>query len=122
MKLKTLHVGIMSKEAYKNRTMAIAKGDYKVKKDEPKIWFESLKSMAQILSNENQELLKVILTNHPKSLKELEDLTGRAKSNLSRTLKTLERYGIVELHKEKHSVVAKVKAINFKVEFGLSAA
>jgi DNA-binding transcriptional ArsR family regulator len=50
------------------------------------------------------------------------DLTGRAKSNLSRTLKTLERYGIVELHKEKRSVVAKVKAINFKVEFGLSAA
>jgi len=74
------------------------------------------------LSNENQELLRTILINHPKSLKELEELTGRAKSNLSRTLKTLERYGIVALHKEKQSLVPEVKAINFKVEFGLVAA
>ncbi len=122
MRLKTLTVGIMSKEDYKTRTMAIIRGEYKVKKNEPKVWFESIKSMAQILSNENQELLRVILTNNPKSLKELEALTGRAKSNLSRTLKTLERYGIVALHKEKKSVVPEVKATNFKVEFGLDAA
>ncbi len=115
-------VGIMSREAYKARTIAIAKGKYKIKKNEPKIWFESIKSLAQILSNENQDLLKIILKNNPKSLKELESLTGRAKSNLSRTLKTLERYGIVELHKENKALVAEVKATNFKVEFGLSAA
>jgi len=122
MKLKTVTVGIMSKVDYKNRTMAIARGEYKPKKDEPKIWFESIKSMAQILSNENQELLKIILKNAPKSLKELEELTGRAKSNLSRTLKTLERYGIVELHKEKQAVIPEVIATDFRVEFGLSAA
>ena len=122
MKLKTIIVGIMPKEEYKNRTMAIVRSDYIPKKNEPKVWFESIKSMAQILSNENQELLKIILRYAPKSLKELEDLTGRAKSNLSRTLKTLERYGIVELHKEKQSVVPKVLATNFRVEFGLSAA
>ncbi len=122
MKLKTMTVGIMSTEAYKERTIAIAKGEYKIKKNEPKIWFESIKSLAQILSNENQELLKIILENNPKSLKELESLTGRAKSNLSRTLKTLERYGIVELHKENKALIAEVKATSFKVEFGLSAA
>ena len=112
----------MPMEQYKKRTMNIAKGLYKPKKDEPKVWFESVKSMAQILSNENQDLLQVILDNHPKSLKELEELTGRAKSNLSRTLKTLERYGIVELHKEKNSLVPEVKATQFKVEFGFEAA
>lgn len=122
MKMKTIVVGIMPLDEYKKRTIAIAKGEYKVKKDEPKVWFESVKSMAQILSSENQELLKVILENHPKSLKELEDLTGRAKSNLSRTLKTLERYGIVELHKENNALVPEVKATHFKVEFGLEAA
>ena len=42
MKLKTITVGIMSKEDYKNRTMAIVKGEYKPKKDDPKIWFESI--------------------------------------------------------------------------------
>ncbi|MCW8895759.1 transcriptional regulator [Sulfurimonas sp.] len=119
MKLETLRVGIMPLQQYKKRTIAIAKGEYTPKKDEPKIWLESLKSMAQILSNENQELLKVILINNPKSLAELEKLTGRAKSNLSRTLKTLQRYGIVDLTKEKNTLIAEVRATNFKVEFGL---
>ena len=121
MKMKTIRVGIMSMEQYKQRTINIAKGIYKPKKDEPKVWFESVKSMAQILSNENQNLLQVILDNNPQSLTELEALTGRAKSNLSRTLKTLERYGIVELHKEKNALVAEVKATQFQVEFGLVA-
>ena len=121
MKDKTINVGIMSLELYKQRTIAIAKGKYTPKKDEPKIWFESVKSMAQILSSENQQLLKVILDNSPKSLGELESLTGRAKSNLSRTLKTLERYGIVELHKENRALIPEVKATHFKVEFGFEA-
>ena len=122
MKMKTIRVGIMPMQQYRQRTIDIAKGVYKPKKDEPKIWFESVKSMAQILSNENQDLLQVILDNHPKSLKELEELTGRAKSNLSRTLKTLERYGIVELHKQNNALVPEVKATHFTVEFGLEAA
>ncbi len=122
MKMKTIRVGIMSLKQYKQRTINIAKGIYKPKEDEPKVWFESIKSMAQILSNENQELLKTIIDNNPQSLKELEELTGRAKSNLSRTLKTLERYGIVELHKQRSALVPEVKATNFKVEFGLDAA
>ncbi len=119
--MKTITVGIMSKEAYKQRTIDIAKGIYVPKKNEPKVWFESMKSMAQILSNDNQALLKTILEHKPKSLKELETLTGRAKSNLSRTLKTLERYGIVELEKIERTLVPKVKATHFKVEFGFEA-
>ncbi|WP_294951023.1 MarR family transcriptional regulator [Sulfurovum sp.] len=119
MRAKTIYIGIMSKEAYKQRTMAIARGEYTPKKNEPKIWFESLKSMSQILSNENRRLLRTILDKKPASLAELEEMTGRKKSNLSRTLKTLERYGIVALHKEKNRVIPEVKATEFKVEFGL---
>jgi len=122
MTSKTIKVGIMSKEQYKARTIAIAKGEYTPKKNEPKIWFESIKSLAQILSNENQQLLKTILDHKPKSLKELEELTGRAKSNLSRTLKTLERYGIVELKKENRNIQVEVKVTHFQVEFGVAAA
>jgi predicted transcriptional regulator len=44
-----------------------------------------------------------------------------AKSNLSRTLKTLERYGIVELHKENRNLVPEVKATQFHIEFGITA-
>ena len=120
--MKTLKVGIISKDDYKKRTIDIAKGIYKPKKDEPKVWFESIKSMAQILSNENQKILRVILEHRPASLQELVELTGRAKPNLSRTLKTLERYGIVELHKQSRKVVPEVKATHFSVEFGLDVA
>ena len=116
---KTVYVGIMSKKAYRERTTAIARGEYVPREDEPKIWFESLQSMAQVLSNENRELLKVILEKKPKSLAELEAMTGRKKPNLSRTLRTLERYGIVKLHKERNRTVPEVLATEFRVEFGL---
>jgi predicted transcriptional regulator len=120
MKSKILYVGIMNKADYIKRTISIAKGEYKPKADEPKVWFESIKSLAQVLSNENQELLKIIDDKHPRSLTELEVLSGRKKSNLSRTLKTLERYGIVQLHKEKNNLIPTVHATDFRVEFGLS--
>ncbi|MDP2228085.1 MAG: MarR family transcriptional regulator [Moraxellaceae bacterium] len=120
MTMQVLKVGIISREDYIMRTKAIAKGEYRPKKDEPKVWFESLKSMAEVLSNENQELLRLILEKKPKSLTDLEVLSGRNKSNLSRTLKTLERYGIVELERDNRKLIPKVHAINFSVEFGLT--
>ena len=116
---KVMKVGIISKEDYVKRTMEIAKGKYIPREDEPKIWFESLKSMSQVLSSDNQNLLKVIIEHNPRSLTELEKLSDRKKSNLSRTLKTLERYGIVELPKKDGRLVPKVIATDFNVQFGL---
>ncbi|MDT8273368.1 MAG: transcriptional regulator, partial [Desulfomonilia bacterium] len=104
MKTNILRVGILPRNEYRKRTIAIARGDYIPRRDEPKIWFESLQSMAQVLSNENQELLRVIVKKKPASLKELEIATGRKSSNLSRTLKMMARYGIVELEKEQKSI------------------
>ena len=116
---KVMNVGIISKEDYRKRTIAIAKGEYKPRKNEPKIWFESLNSMAQTLNSDNQELLRIILEKKPASLAELETMTGRRKSNLSRTLKTLERYGVVQLNQQGKRLVPEVTATDFKVEFGL---
>ena len=116
-----MNVGIISRESYKKRTIAIAKGAYKPKLNEPKVWFESIKSLSQVLSNENQELLKLIIKYKPKSLTELEKISHRKKSNLSRTLKTLENYGIISLDKENGKVIPTVKATDFKVEFGLNS-
>jgi predicted transcriptional regulator len=121
MKKKVLKIGILSRENYKKRTIAIARGEYKPKKGEPKVWFESINSMAQVLSSENQKLLKVINENKPTSLKELEVVTGRKSSNLSRTLKTMSRYGIVDLVKQNKSIKPVVKATDFKVEFGIDS-
>ncbi|MCG8337416.1 MAG: MarR family transcriptional regulator [Proteobacteria bacterium] len=119
MATKVMKVGIISKQDYIKRTIAIANGEYKPRKDEPKIWFDSIKSMAQVLGNENQELLRLIINYKPHSLSELERISKRKKSNLSRTLKTLEKYGIVELTKNQGKLVPKVIATDFRVEFGL---
>jgi len=75
--------------------------------------------MNYYLSNENQALLKLIIEYQPKSLTELEKISHRKKSNLSRTLKTLERYGIVSLTKQNGKVVPTVSVSDFRVEFGL---
>jgi len=121
MKQKVLNIGIISYQDYKKRSLAIAKGEYRPKSDEPKIWFESLQSMAQVLSNENQLLLKTILERKPESLKDLEEATGRSSSNLSRTLKTMARYGIVKMEKVNRNIKPVVEATDFSVQFGLYA-
>lgn len=119
---KTLKIGILSRDDYKKRTIAIARGEYKPGKDEPKIWFESVQSMAQVLSSENQKLLRIIKDKKPASLRELALVSGRNSSNLSRTLNTMSRYGIVDLLKQERALKPVVKVTDFRVEFGLSAA
>ncbi len=99
--MTTLKVGIASYEQFKAYTMAIVRGEHKRKPDEPKVWFSSIESFAKVLSEHNRELLRVIAETKPQSLNELAKKTGRAKSNLSRTLKTLERYDLVSLEKGK---------------------
>jgi len=51
----------------------------------------------------------------PNSIKELSEATGRKPSNLSRTLKTLSNYGIVELIKESKQVKPIVNTVNFEI-------
>ena len=97
--MKTLKVGIATLEEMKKRTMAIAQGRLKPAKDDPKVWFTSPERFARVLSNKNRALLNVIAATHPDSLHALAARTGRKTSNLSRTLKTMEQYGFVRLHR-----------------------
>jgi predicted transcriptional regulator len=87
---QTVKVGITSYANTKART--IAKGEYKPRPNEPKVWITSFKALASALNEENQELLKIIRERHPASIAKLAEMTGRKTSNLSRTLKTLERF------------------------------
>jgi predicted transcriptional regulator len=120
MTANVIKVGILSRQKYAKRSIAIARGEYTPKKGEPKIWFESLRSMAEALSSDNQDLLRLIAEKNPQSLAELEQMSGRKKSNLSRTLKMLEGYGIVAVKRQDQRMIPSVKATDFKVEFGLN--
>ena len=97
MGTKVMNVGIMPYKDFKKYTMAIARGTYTPGKNKPKIWFESIETMSQVLSTRNLELLKLIEKQKPQSIKELAELSGRQVSNLSRTLKTFHKYGLVDL-------------------------
>jgi predicted transcriptional regulator len=82
------------------------------------VWFTSTESFAKVLSAGNRELLQVIAKEAPSSLDELARITGRAKSNLSRTLKTMEGYGLVRLERgDKGRITPKVT--HDRVELGL---
>ena len=95
--MNTLKIGISSYESMKARTLEIAKGRHTPAEDDPSVWFTSVESFAKVLSERNRELLALIAREEPASLTELAALSGRNKSNLSRTLRTMSRYGLVEL-------------------------
>lgn len=116
--MKIIKIGIMPQNDIRKRTLAIASGSYQPKANDPKIWFPSIKSLSQVLSDENQTLLKIIMETEPKSLSELTIQTGRKLSNLSRTIKTLANYGIIQLKKNGKHVQPIVKSLQFQVTFG----
>jgi predicted transcriptional regulator len=116
--MTTLKVGIASYEDMKARTMAVARGERRIARGEPKVWFTSTESFAKVLSAGNRALLRVIVERAPGSLDELAQITGRAKSNLSRTLKTMEGYGLVRLERGERGRI-KPKVTHDRVELDL---
>jgi predicted transcriptional regulator len=97
--MTTLKVGIASYDEMKARTMAVARGERRVKADEPKVWFTSTESFAKVLSAGNRELLRVIAEKGPGSLDELARITGKA----------MEGYGLVRLERgERGRITPKV--------------
>ena len=102
--MKVIKISIASEEKIRERMLAIARGELKPKVSDPKIWFTSMRSLAEVLSDENRALLEDIRTARPASVTELAGLTGRKQGNLSRTLKTMANYGLVRMEKNDRSV------------------
>jgi predicted transcriptional regulator len=55
--MKVITIGIMPQEEVRARAIAIARGQYKPRPSDPKIWFPSMKSLAETLSDKNMELI-----------------------------------------------------------------
>lgn len=104
--MTTLKVGIADYEEMKARTLRIARGEEKPVPGDPKVWFTSTESFAKVLSAGNRELLQTIADEAPGSLDELSVLTGRAKSNLSRTLRKMAGFGLIRFEKGERGRVA----------------
>ena len=113
--MKAIKIGIMPQEQIRARVLAIARGEIKVRPSDPKIWFTSMKSLAEVLSDDNRTLLKVIRDIRPASVTSLAAATGRKPGNLSRTLKTMSHYSIVEMRREKKLVRPNANATEFQI-------
>ncbi len=113
--MKAIVIGILPQDRIRERMLAIASGQYKPRPGEPRIWFTSMRSLAEVLSDENRALLRVIRDAKPASISSLADMTGRSPGNLSRTLKTMANYGFVEMRRENRQVRPIAKASEFKI-------
>lgn len=115
--MKTLQIGIMSREKFQRHVTEIAAGCYIPKKNEPKIWFSSIKSLCEVLNENNMRLLKIIDEQKPESIKELAVLSKRQPGNLSRTLNLMARYGIIEMKRIGKCSKPITKALDFNIQY-----
>lgn len=119
--MTTLKVGIASYAEMKARTLAVARGERRIARGEPKIWFTSTESFAKVLSAGNRDLLRVIAEKAPGSIDELARITGKAKSNLSRTLRTMAGYGLIRLERgERGRIMPKITHDRVELELPLT--
>jgi len=115
----SITIGILPQEKIRERMLAVAKGELKVKPSDPKVWFTSMRSLAEVLSDENRALLRTIWQSKPASIAALATITGRKPGNLSRTLKTMSHYGLVEmLAANQRQLRPVVKATEFRILAG----
>ncbi len=115
MRRTIVKIGIANEAELRQRSLNIAAGRRHRQRGEPKVWFTSMRAAAEVLSEKNRELLRILAAEQPESVRELAELTGRAESNLSRTLKTLAGYGFVRLERKEKSVRPIARAMEFQI-------
>jgi predicted transcriptional regulator len=74
-----------------------------------------MRSLSQVLNDENLALLDVIRTARTASISELADITGRKQDNFSRTLKTMSPYGLVNMGENERWVHPVAQAESFQI-------
>ena len=85
---------------------------------EPQVWFTLDRILRQGPVGREPRAPPVIAEKVPGSLDELARITGKAKSNLSRTLRTMEGYGLVHLDRGDHGRITP-KLMHDRVELDL---
>ena len=120
-------------QEFKEYTLAVVRGEHPVEPNEPKVWcgriedgaaarqvqFTSLEAGAKLLSAKNRSLLRAIAESRPNSVAELAAMAGRAEQNVLRTLKKLERAGIVRFDKGEGRArrpVLSARKIHFEID------
>jgi predicted transcriptional regulator len=109
---------IMSHGALKEEMKAVARGERRAPANAAHPSFNSIEALTRLLTSENRHLLAMIRDRKPESIAELAELTGRAASNLTRTLTKLEAAGLVKMRTVNRRKVptAPVKKLRVRID------
>lgn len=118
--MTTLTIGIADTDEMKARARRIMGGEEPPAPGDPTVWFGSTESFARILSAANRDMLRLIAAHEPDSLDALVALTGRAKPNLSRTLKAMIAHGIVRMERNGRKLAPRVVHDRVVLELALT--
>ena len=91
--MKVVRIGILPQTEIRGRMLAIASGKLKPKSSDPRIWFTSMRSLSQVLSDENRALLEVIRTARPASISRRAAKTLKPISPVEATRTRAESFG-----------------------------
>ena len=90
-------VKVQSLQALREEMKAVARGARSAPVDAGKPSFNSVEAVVRLLTPDNRRLLALIRDRRPQSVAELVSMTGRAQSNLTRTLAKLQAAGFVTM-------------------------
>ena len=90
-------IKIQDIKALREEMIAVARGNRPAPPDANVPSFNSAEALVRLLTPENRQLLALIRDRKPCSLAELEKWSGRAQSNLSRTIAKLEAAGLIAM-------------------------
>ncbi len=88
---------IQNLDSLEREMRAVARGEKTAPDDAALPSFNSIEALIRLLTPKNRNLLSVIRDKRPQSIAELAELTGRAASNVTRTLAKLEAAGLVKM-------------------------
>ena len=96
----------------------VARGEKPAPPDAAEMSFNSVEALARLLTLDNRLLLATIRDRKPQSIAELAEMTGRAPSNLTRTLDKLEAAGLVRMEVVDHRKVPipRVERIHVEID------
>ena len=116
MKIQSLH-------ALRDEMKAVARGERTPPAQANTPIYESADALLRLLTPDNRKLLAIIAQKQPKSVAALAALSGRAESNLSRTLAKLQSAGIIRMEGgEGRAKVPSVAIHTFRLEIDVFTA
>jgi predicted transcriptional regulator len=120
MKVKKVKIRIKSIETSleeAKKTMKMIDQGEPIKK-EVGVYFTSFEAFRKALTPKRIELLHIIKTRSPKSIKELAEIAQRDMKNISEDVKYLEQIGLIEKHDKENGIMPFIKYDKLALEIG----